>query len=79
MSSTAHSLLQTRREQAFPTLDAADIERLRRFGEPRHYDAGSLVVQAGVRTEGLLVVISGEIAMLAHDSSDPPIVTHQAG
>lgn len=37
MAATKPSVVETRREQAFPTLDPAEINRLRRFGEVRRY------------------------------------------
>src|SRR5262249_62249790 len=36
------STLETRRDQIFPTLTAAEIQRLQRYGSVRSYAAGSL-------------------------------------
>ncbi|HTW74347.1 MAG TPA: FAD-dependent oxidoreductase [Steroidobacteraceae bacterium] len=79
MAESTQSILQTRREQLFPTLGVAEIRRLQRFGQPRHYEIGSLVARAGEAGEGLLLVLAGEVAMQAHESHEPPIVVHQAG
>ena len=40
MASDQPSVLDTRREQVFPTLGPAEIERLGRFGETRRYKPG---------------------------------------
>src|SRR5258708_29045610 len=40
MSVTKQSIMDTRRHQMFPTLEPAEIERVRRFGKVRSYDVG---------------------------------------
>src|SRR5215468_9243862 len=72
-------ILTTRRDQAFPVLSAADIERLKRFGSPRRYAKGDLVSRAGEPAEGLFVILSGEVSMSAHEEHGRAIVTHSAG
>jgi thioredoxin reductase (NADPH) len=79
MAEHASSVLDTRRDQAFPTLTPTDIERLKRFGSLRHYASGELVSRAGEPAEGLFVILSGEVRMAAHDEHDRAIVTHVAG
>jgi thioredoxin reductase (NADPH) len=37
MAVPAQSIIGTRRHQMFPTLEGAEIERVRRFGEVRSY------------------------------------------
>jgi thioredoxin reductase (NADPH) len=71
--------METRRDQMFPQLSAAEIDRLRRFGEIRTYRAGDMVVRAGEEAHGLHVILSGEIRMSAHEGAREPIVTHEAG
>ena len=39
MSVPVQSILDTRRHQMFPTLEPAEIDRVRRFGEVRSYGA----------------------------------------
>ena len=51
--------LETRRDQIFPILTAAEIERLQRFGSVRNYAAGTALVKAGNPSPGLLVILSG--------------------
>jgi thioredoxin reductase (NADPH) len=53
--------IEARRAQMFPVLGEADIARLHRFGELRHFPAGTRVVQAGERSPGLVFVLSGRL------------------
>jgi thioredoxin reductase (NADPH) len=41
------SIIEARREQAFPILEHAEIERMRRFGTLRSYKPGEILAQAG--------------------------------
>ena len=79
MPEPAQSMLDSRRDQMFPVLAAAEADRLRRFGQLRRYAAGSLVVQAGTPTEGLLLVQSGEIVVAPQRAHDQPIVVYGPG
>ena len=45
----------------FPQLASQEIERLERFGEVRHYPAGTLITRTGKVSEGLVFVLKGEI------------------
>ena len=45
MSQSANPTLIARRDQMFPTLTQADIDRLRRFGEAAFYAAGERIVR----------------------------------
>jgi len=75
------STIETRRSQVFPTLNLAEIERLRRFGETRSFAAGEYVVKTGVVSPGMFVILSGEVAMIQHDAfgNESPVVVHTAG
>ena len=81
MASSAHSVIETRFGQMFPTLQPAELERLRRFGETRTYGAGERLVASGEVSPGLLVILSGEVAVTQHSplGRDQPIVTHVPG
>jgi thioredoxin reductase (NADPH) len=81
MAASARSLTETRYEQMFPTLDPAEIDRLRRFGETRTYGAGERLVTSGEPSPGMLVILSGELAVTQHNvlGRDQPIVTHGPG
>jgi len=65
----------------FPALNADEIDRLCRFGEPRSYAAGEAVVQVGEVGPGLALVLEGEIAATQRDQTGHTrhIVTHQRG
>jgi thioredoxin reductase (NADPH) len=75
------SVLDTRRDQMFPTLSDDEIERLCRFGQPRSYAAGEAVVRVGEIGPGLALVLDGEIEVTQHDETGHtrPIVTHRRG
>lgn len=79
MAERAPSVMDTRRDQMFPVLAHADIERLKRFGSVRRYAVGSLVSRAGEPAEGLFVVLSGEVRMAPHEAQDRVIVTYGPG
>jgi thioredoxin reductase (NADPH) len=81
MAPPPRPVIETRYDQMFPTLDAADIDRLRRFGERRAYAAGERVVRSGDVSPGLFVVLAGELAVTQHNAlgRDQPIVTHGPG
>jgi len=78
---SARHLLDSRREQIFPRLSPTEIDRLRRFGEPRSFRAGDMLIRAGEREHGLTVLLSGRIEILQHDETGRriPIVVHEAG
>ncbi|OAF07803.1 thioredoxin reductase [Bradyrhizobium centrolobii] len=57
----------SRPEQTFPTLTAAEIERLRLFGELRTYRHGELLFETGKRGPGMFVVLSGHVAITERD------------
>src|SRR5436189_4333223 len=74
-------LIEARRDQMFPTLEPAEVDRLRRFGEPRSYRAGDALVKVGEVGHGLTVVLAGEVAITRRDEFGhrEPIVTHGPG
>ncbi|HTS92169.1 MAG TPA: FAD-dependent oxidoreductase [Stellaceae bacterium] len=73
--------LEQRRDQIFPQLEPLDIERVRRFGEARSFAAGERPMTAGQIAPGLMVVLSGTVAVTEHDQIDAPrqIITHGPG
>src|SRR5437016_5364136 len=80
-SGPTSSIIDTRRDQMFPTLAASDIERVRRFGQKRAFAPGDALAKAGDRGGALSVILSGEVDVTRHDSSArrAPIVTHGPG
>jgi thioredoxin reductase (NADPH) len=81
MASSARPVIETRYEQMFPTLESAEIERLRRFGETRTYGVGERLVTTGEPSPGMLVILQGEVAVTQHNvlGRNEPIVTHGPG
>src|SRR5215469_16108496 len=75
----APSVLETRFAQMFPTLEPAEIDRLRRFGDIRHFTDGDYLVRAGELGMGLFVIMSGEVEIRSHGVNRAPIVTHEPG
>jgi thioredoxin reductase (NADPH) len=77
----AISILETRRHQMFPTLEASEIERVRRFGELSAYAAGDALAHTGVVGRGLTVILSGKVEITQRDETGRRelIVTHGAG
>jgi len=74
---TTSSLIETRRDQILPVLDAADIERVRRFGSLRSFAAGEALVKAGDVGRGLSIVLAGKIESVQKNlaGQQGPIVT----
>jgi thioredoxin reductase (NADPH) len=81
MAQPVQSILEQRRDQIFPKLDAADVERIRRFGEVHSFKAGEQLETAGQVGPGLLVVLGGTVKVTQHDHLDVGqlIVTHGPG
>jgi thioredoxin reductase (NADPH) len=75
------SIIETRSHQMFPTLEPREIDRLRRFGEHRAYQAGERLVATGEVSPGLFVVLDGEVAITQRSvlGYEEEIVTHGPG
>ena len=81
MSTYAQSIIETRRHQMFPVLDGAEIERVRRFGKTRSYEAGEALVKVGEAGHGLTIILTGKVEITQHDESGrrTPIVMYGPG
>jgi thioredoxin reductase (NADPH) len=81
MATPPQSVIETRRHQMFPTLERAEIERVRRFGEVRRYGAGEALAKVGEVGHGLTVILAGKVEITQHDGSRPRqlIATHGVG
>src|SRR3984957_2548026 len=75
------SIFETRRQQVFPLLSAAELARVRRFGEVRPFGPDEAVTRLGESGHGLTVILSGHIAVTRHLQSGAVelIVTHGPG
>ncbi len=81
LPAAAQSIIETRRAQMFPTLEASEIERMRRFGEVCSYAAGEALARVGTVGRGLTIILSGKVDITQHDESGRRelIVTHGPG
>jgi len=71
--------MDTRRDQMFPKLAMAEIDRLRRFGQLRQFKNGEFLTRAGEVAPGMFVLLAGTVRVAPHDRPDEPIVTYDAG
>jgi thioredoxin reductase (NADPH) len=81
ISAPTPSIIDTRREQMFPTLQPFEIERIRRFGEVRSFEVGEPLAKVGEVARGLSIVLAGRVEVIWYDQSGhrASIVTHRAG
>ena len=81
MAGEIPSIVETRREQMFPLLTAAEIDRLRRFGDVHSYGRSGYLLKAGEPTPGMFVVLSGEIAVILRDAlgHTTPLINYAPG
>lgn len=61
------AMLTPRYDQTFPSLTAAEIERMRRFGDVVHYKDGDLLFETGKPGPGMFVVLSGHVCVTQRD------------
>jgi thioredoxin reductase (NADPH) len=81
MAAPERPIIETRHDQMFPVLEPAEIDRLRRFGEPRSYRAGEHLVTTGEVGPGMFVILAGEVVMTQRDEfgTHEPIITYGPG
>jgi thioredoxin reductase (NADPH) len=75
------STLTTRRHQVFPVLDAQDLQRVKRFGEPHSFEDGEYLAAAGHRSEGVMFILGGNVRVTRKDvvGVEEHIVTYGPG
>jgi thioredoxin reductase (NADPH) len=81
MSEPKPSVLETRRDQMFPTLTTEEIDRILRFGECSTYKDGEFLSRTGEVVPGIWIILAGQVAITRKDGLDEyePIVTHGPG
>src|SRR5262245_56777587 len=81
MSVPTKSIIESRRDQIFPLLDAADIERMRRFGRLRSFRAAEVLARAGQVADGLTIILAGKVEVSRHDklTNHEPMAVHGPG
>ena len=74
----APPVVRTRRSQMYFQLTEAEIGRMRRFGETRHFAIGDYLIRAGEVGFGMAVVLSGQVEVTRRDGlgHDEPIRTY---
>jgi thioredoxin reductase (NADPH) len=55
--------------QLFLVVEPAEVERLRRFGEIRHYHPGEALFKVGEAGHGLFVILSGQVDLARPDEA----------
>ena len=62
-------MIENRREQMFPVLDAAQMETAKRFasGPPRTFAPGETIFNVGERHAPAWLVLKGEIVIMRRD------------
>ena len=78
---TPSPTLEARRAQAFPSLDAEEMEELRRRGTPRDYRDGEKLYETGKPSAGLSAIVSGKVRVTGRDGhgGELPVVEHGPG
>jgi len=81
MASAGRTVFDTRYDQMFPIFDPAEIDRLRRFGQPISFREGDRLIRSGEVSPGMFLVVSGEVAITQHSvlGRDQLIVSHRPG
>jgi thioredoxin reductase (NADPH) len=81
MAASERPIIETRHDQMFPVLEPAEIDRLRRFGEPRAYGSGERLSTTGEIGPGMLIILAGKVVMTQRDelAHHEPIVTYGPG
>jgi thioredoxin reductase (NADPH) len=81
MTPDAPSILEKRHDQIFPILDRHEIDRMRRFGETKSFNAGDFLAEIDEIGAGLTIVLSGNVNVTQRDINGlhKPIVTHGPG
>jgi thioredoxin reductase (NADPH) len=73
------SSLATRMHQMFPELTCAEIDRLRRFGEVKHWQAGELLFETGHTGPGMFVLLNGRVKVYQRDGIGREVVIAEHG
>src|SRR5215470_2522994 len=81
MSVPTKSITESRRDQIFPVLETADIERMRRFGKLRSFRAGEVLATAGQVADGLTIILAGKVEVSRYDklTNHEPLGVHGPG
>lgn len=67
MTFTMPASWSSRVDQMFPVLTVSEVDRMQRFGSVRKYTGGERIVETGRPGPGLIVALSGQIAVTQRD------------
>jgi thioredoxin reductase (NADPH) len=71
------SVMESRRDQAFPLLEDSEVARVRRFGSLRSYSSGGMLAEAGKPLDGFAVILSGDVNVTRRTTSgDGELIFH---
>jgi thioredoxin reductase (NADPH) len=81
MTSAEPSIFDQRYGQMFPHLEPHEIDRMRRFGETKSFEAGNAIIAVGKVGPGLIIILKGHVDITRRDrhGQDMPIITHDPG
>ncbi len=81
MAPLNRTILEARRDQAFPRLADHELQRLLRFGETRRYADGEALATVGDDGAGFSVILAGQVRVSEPDTEGgrEEIVVHGAG
>ena len=68
MATPSRSLIAERRDQILPVLSEAEIDRIRKFGEPRRFRAGEPLFLVGEKVPGMFVLLEGIVLVSRKDA-----------
>src|SRR5262245_6297081 len=72
--------LESRGDQTFPALDAAQVARVAAYAREESFDAGALVWEWGDPDVPFYVVLDGQLEIVHPDgAAEHPVTVHQAG
>lgn len=73
------SSLATRMHQMFPDLSWEEVDRLRKFGEVRHFQPGELLFETGEIGPGMYVMLAGRVRIYQRDGLGRERVVSEQG
>src|SRR5262249_56420463 len=81
MSVPTKPIIESRRDQIFPVLETADIERMRRFGALRSFHSGEVLARAGQVADGLTIILAGKVEISRRNklADHEPMAIHGPG